>query len=114
MTYPEFSEYQIIEDKANPFSTLYQLPSGERFYIEPGFYTQLMGFKEFRGEDFPRIMERMIEIIKKNKKVIFTASYEYPQTDIDVDEYILLEIYDITDPLKIYVEDKSRGSDYGD
>ncbi len=114
MTYPEFSKYKIIEDKANPFSTLFELPTGERFYIEPGFYTMLMGFKEFRGEELPRILKRLEEIVLKNKKVIFTASYEYPQTDTNVDDYILQEIYDITDPLKIYVEDKSRGSDYGD
>ncbi len=114
MKYEEFNDYQVIEDKANPFSTLYELPTGERFYIEPAFYTQLMGFKEFRGEEFPRIMDKMMEIIHKNKRVIFTASYENPQTVINVDDYIILEIYDITDPLQVYVEDKSRGSDYGD
>ena len=56
----------------------------------------------------------MIEVVKKNRKVVFTAEYEYPQTEPQDDEYIYLEIFDITDPLKIYVEDKSRGSDYGD
>ncbi|MCD8203824.1 MAG: hypothetical protein LUB56_01700 [Coprobacillus sp.] len=112
MIYEEFKHFNVLEDKNNPFCTLYELPSGERFYIEPAFYTQLMGFKEFRGDDFPRIMERMMELIHKNKKVVFTGSYENPQTEVD--DYIYLEIYDITDPLQIYVEDKSRGSDYGD
>ena len=53
------------------------------------------------------------KIVKKNKKVVFTGNFEFPQTETDED-YIILEITDVTDPLKIYVEDKSRGSDYGD
>ena len=114
MKYPEFDHLKIIEDKNNPFCTLYEYESGERFYIEPAFYTQLMGFKEHRLEEFSRILKKMEEVVKKNKKVIFTAEFEYPQTEVDDEEYIILEIFDITDPLKIYVEDKSRGSDYGD
>ena len=47
-----------------------------------------------------------------NKKVVFTANYESPLTEAE--GYIYLEITDVTDPLKIYAEDKSRGSDYGD
>ena len=50
--------------------------------------------------------------MKKNKKIIFTANYETPQTEKE--GFIYLEITDVTDPLHIYVEDKSRGSDYGD
>lgn len=112
MKYPEFDHLKIIEDKENPFSTLFEYNDGSRFYIEPAFYRQLLGFKEHRLEDYPRILKRMEEIVRKNKRVIFTAEYEYPQTQKD--GYIILEIFDITDPLKIFVEDKSRGSDYGD
>lgn len=114
MNYVEFASYKIIEDKNNPFCTLYELEDKERFYIEPVFYTKLMGFKEQREEDFPRIIEEMINLVKKNKKVVFVGTFEYPQTEPNDDEYIYLEITDVTDPLKIYVEDKSRGSDYGD
>ena len=113
MIYPEFEAFKQVEDKSNPFSSLYYLESGECFYIEPVFYTHLRGFKELREKEFPRIIERMIEVVKKNKKVIFTGNYECPQTLTD-DDFIILEINDITDPLQIYVEDKSRGSDYGD
>lgn len=113
MKYEEFEQYKIIEDKANPFCTLYELDSGERFYIEPVFYTHLRGFKDLREKEFPRIIKRMIEVVKKNKKVIFTGNYEAPQTET-TDDFIILEINDITDPLQIFVEDKSRGSDYGD
>ena len=112
--YEEFKQYKIIEDKNNPYCTLYELEDGSRFYLEPAFYTQMEGFKEKWRSEYPRIIERMIEVVKKNRKVVFTAEYEYPQTEPQDDEYIYLEIFDITNPLKIYVEDKSRGSDYGD
>ena len=110
--YEEFKHLKVIEDKHNPFCTLYEYDDGSRFYIEPAYYTQLLGFKERREEDYPRILKRMEEVVRKNKRVVFTAEYENPQTDVD--GYIFLEINDITDPLNIYVEDKSRGSDYGD
>ena len=113
MIYEEFKDYRQVEDKANPFSNLYYLDTGECFYIEPVFYTHLRGFKDLRSKEFPLIIDRMIEVVKKNKKVIFTGNYECPQT-LTTDDFIILEINDITDPLQIFVEDKSRGSDYGD
>ena len=113
MKYEEFSHLKQVEDKNNPFCNLYYYDTGECFYIEPVFYTHLKGFKDLRGEDYPRILKRMEEVVKKNKKVIFTGNYECPQTVADED-FIILEINDITDPLLIFVEDKSRGSDYGD
>ena len=113
MIYPEFNEFKQVEDKENPFCNLYYLPTGECFYIEPVFYTHLKGFHDLREKEYPRIIERMIEVVKKNKKVIFTGNFECPQT-LTTDDFIILEINDITDPLQIFVEDKSRGSDYGD
>lgn len=113
MKYPEFECYKEIKDEANPFCNRYFLDSGECFYIEPVFYTHLKGFKDLREKEYPQIIERMIEVVKKNKKVIFTGNFECPQTIAD-DDFIILEITDITDPLQIFVEDKSRGSDYGD
>lgn len=109
----DFDQYKIANDKNNPFCDLYELENGERFYIEPVFHTQLQGFSELRKEEYHRIIASMLEIVRKNKKVVFTGNFEFPQTIVD-DSYIFLEITDVTDPLKIYVEDKSRGSDYGD
>ena len=54
----------------------------------------------------------METIVKKNKRVIFAGDFEEPLTRRNVDDFIILEIFDITDKLQIYVEDKSRGSDY--
>ena len=110
--YEEFKGLKIIEDKNNPFCILYELDDGSRFYLEPAFYTQMQGFKERHEDQYPRIIEKMLEVVRKNKKVVFTSEYENPQTEVE--GYIFLEITDITDPLQIFVEDKSRGSDYGD
>ena len=45
MKYDEFKDLKLIEDKANPFCSLYELEDGSRFYIEPVFYTMLKGLK---------------------------------------------------------------------
>lgn len=113
MNYEEFQNLRLIKDEKNPFCALYVLDTGESFYLEPAFYTQMQGFKErHTTEDYQKIVNAMIEITRRNKRVVFTANFEYPQTDVE--DYIYLEITDVTDPLHIFVEDKSRGSDYGD
>ena len=110
--YVEFQNLRKEVDPNNPFCALFFLESGESFYLEPVFYTQLMGFKDHFPEKYHLIIERMIELVKKNKKIVFTGNFDHPLTEID--NYIYLEITDVTDALQIYAEDKSRGSDYGD
>ena len=112
MTYEAFDKYQTVVDPANHLVHHYKDEDGNLFYVEPGFYEGLMGFAEKRPEDFARIMEEIDKTIKANHKVVFTADFENPW--IEREGYIYREIFDITDPLKIFVEDKSRGSDYGD
>ncbi len=113
MIYPEFEQFELVKDPLNPFCNHYVIESGVDFYVEPAFYTQMQGFKDRHdGKDYQRIVDRMIEVVKKNKSVVFVGNFEYPQTEAN--GYIFLEITDITDPLQIFVEDKSRGSDYGD
>ena len=46
MIYEEFNKYQEVKDSLNPFCNHYVLESGEEFYVEPAFYTQLHGFKD--------------------------------------------------------------------
>ena len=112
MTYDEFSKYKPYLDPENHLVHAYEDEEGNRFYVEPGFYEGLMGFKEKREERFAELMDAIDACIKKHHKVIFTADFEYPW--IHRDGYIYREIFDFTDPLQIFVEDKSRGSDYGD
>ena len=110
--YPEFAHLRQEEDKNNPFCALYFYKSGESFYIEPVFYTQLMGFKDHFPDQYHLIIKKMEELVLKNKRIVFTGNFEHPLTEVD--NYIYLEITDVTDPLQIFAEDKSRGSDYGD
>jgi type IV secretory pathway VirB4 component len=108
----ELSMFTLLEDKNHPLTLKYSFEDSV-FYIEPMFYTQMENLKALRPEEFSKFFEGFIATIRKNKKVIFTADYELPHIQ-DLDDYIYREITDITDPLEIFVEDKSRGSDYGD
>ena len=90
----------------------YEFPTGEKFYIEGGFYTQLQGIKERYPNEYGKVIAQMEKVCKSNKKVIFCVDFENPF--LDLPGYILHEITDVTDPIKVYYEDKSRGSDYGD
>lgn len=112
MNYPEWQHLTRLVDEENPHCNLYQLDEDCFFYIEPAFYTQLMGMKDRHPDSFPLIIREIERIVKKHKKVIFTSNYEVPQTIKD--GFIYREIEDVCDPLHIFVEDKSRGSDYGD
>ena len=112
MDYVEFNKYESFLDSQNPLVHAYRDELGNAFYVEPGFYNGLVGFKEKREERFPEIMDEIDRLIKSLHKVIFTADFENPW--IERDGFIYREIFDITDPLGIFVEDKSRGSDYGD
>ena len=112
MAYPEFERYKEIKDARNTLVRLYEDEKGNRFYVEPGFYHDLLGFKEKRPERFEDLMAALDQKVKANGKVIFTNDFENPW--VHEEGYVLCEILDLTDPLKIFVEDKSRGSDYGD
>ena len=112
MSYPEFAKYLEIPDPKNSLVRCYEDEKGNRFYVELGFYHDLLGFKEKREERFGDLMKALDEKVKKEGKVIFTNDFENPW--VHEEGYTLCEILDLTDPLGIFVEDKSRGSDYGD
>ena len=54
--YEEFKNLRKEKDENNPFCALYFLESGESFYIEPVFYTQLMGFKDHFADKYHLII----------------------------------------------------------
>lgn len=112
MIYPEFYQYTPFVDKENPFCNAYTSEDGHIFYVEPGFYEGLMGYKEKRPERFEELLNALFDIIKKNPKAVFTWNFESPF--VEKEGFVYREIIDIADSLNIYVEDKSRGSDYGD
>lgn len=114
--YEEFANCKIIEDKKNPFCTLFENEDGSRFYIEPIFYTYLENFKNQHSSRFDEVLQEMNRIVRKNKKVIFSGIDE--ETELEpvtkAEGYIVLTLFDITDRLCIFWDNNSRGSDYGD
>ena len=112
MKYPEFEEFTLVDDPNHPYIPHFIIDEETDFYMEPIFYTQMHGFKERHEDKYPLIVEEIKKRAKRNKKVIFVGDFE--TNSLEIPDYIILEITDITDPLKIFVEDKSRGSDYGD
>ena len=110
MNYEEFKEFDEIKD--SKFIKGFSLKTGEKFYIEPAFYTQLMSLKEIYPNEFPKVINQLIKTVKEKKLVSFVYDYENPFLPIEGSIY--LEITDVTDPIKVFYEDKSRGSDYGD
>jgi hypothetical protein len=112
MLYPEFGQYLSIKDEKNSLVNGYTTPEGHIFYVEPGFYDLLVGLKSKDWEHFPKVMAQIDKIVKANPRVIFTVNFEQPF--FQKDNFIYLEINDVTDPINVYFEDKCRGSDYGD
>lgn len=108
----EFKNLSLIKEPDYPLFDHYVIDENNDFYVEPIFYSQLNGFKERYKDKYQLIVDAIIERVKKNHKVIFVGDYE--ENDFEIPGYIILEIQDITNPLQIFVEDKSRGSDYGD
>ena len=114
--YLEFSVFERVEDKKNPFCHLYKLQDGELFYVEPLFYSYLQNFKIQYANKVQDVIDEMVKIVKRNKKVIFTGmDEEYEEDPVTVaDGFIILTLFDVLDRMGIYLENKSRGSDYGD
>lgn len=110
MNYEEFAEFIEITD--NKFVKKFKTKNGNVFYLEPAFYTQMLGLFERYPEKKKVFLDEMISQINKNKIIAFVYDFENPF--LDYKDAVLREFVDITDACKIFYEDKSRGSDYGD
>lgn len=108
----DFEIFTKLENKEFPFASKFGYLDCV-FYVEPQFFAQMQGMKTLRKDEFPKFWQGFLDTITTNKKVIFTADYEFPYIN-DLEGFVYREITDISDPLHIFVEDKSRGSDYGD
>lgn len=112
MNYKEFSDLKEVKSDITNLVKFFQFESGETFFIEPPFYTQLMSLKEIYPNEFPKVLNQIKKIAKQRKYVGFV--YDFDNPFIQIEGYIYLEISDITDSVGVFYEDKSRGSDYGD
>jgi hypothetical protein len=101
-----------INDLKNPYTPCYEYPTGERFYVEPVFLLQLDGVKQFVSERFLDVIKEMERLVKKNRLVVFIGEEDNEITNVE--NAIYLTIQDVCNPINVYMEDKSRGSDYGD
>ena len=100
-----------IVDPENPYSECYAA-EGKIFYLEPVFLLKLSSLKNMQPERYEEVIAEMKRLIEKNRKVVFIGDDEEEITKTD--SAVFLTIQDVCNPLKIYVEDKSRGSEYGD
>ena len=110
MNYEEFKDLEEIFD--SKFVKGFRYKNGETFYIEPAFYTQLMFLKETYPNDFLKVLEEMKRKTLEKKLASFVYDFENPFYPIE--NCVYREIKDVTDRIKFFYEDKSRGSDYGD
>ena len=110
--YREWKNLRKEEDSKNPYTTKFVYDTNDIFYVEPVFYLKLQAFKLHHEDRYLDILNEMERIVKKNHLVVFIGDDEEEITEVD--GAIYLTIQDITNPLQIFVEDKSRGSDYGD
>ena len=110
MNYEEFKDLEEIFD--SKFVKGFRFPNGERFYIEPAFYTQLMYLEQIQPNDFQKVIAEMRRIALDKKLISFVYDFENPF--FPVEGSIYYEITDVTNPIHVFYEDKSRGSDYGD
>ena len=62
--------------------------------------------------DEDELLPSIRNLAKDLRISVITTKRAYDE--LEKEGFIYLEITDVTDPLHIYVEDKSRGSDYGD
>ena len=101
-----------VVDKNNPYTLCFKYDDENIFYIEPVFLLKLSGIQQFANERFMDVIEEMKRIVFKNHKVVFIGEEDEEITQVD--DAIYLTIQDVCNPIHVFVEDKSRGSDYGD
>lgn len=112
MEYTEWKDLKRIVDEKNKFIPCFEYENKDRFYIEPSFYLQLQGVKLHYEERYDDVISEINKIVKENHLVVFEADEENEITFVD--NAIYLTIQDVLNRLRIFIEDKSRGSDYGD
>lgn len=110
--YTEWADRKIMIDLRNRFATCYQNDDGSIFYIEPQFYTYLQGYRMQRPENYQELLDKMDEIVRKNKKVVFVGQEDNPL--VETEHAIYLTAMDVADQAKVLIQPESRGSDYGD
>ena len=109
----EFDKYKKIVDENYKEVNLYELEDDSRFYIEPNFYTQLQYVKDHFMDKYDEIVSKIIEITKRNKRMIFTADFENPV--VYKEGYYYRELSDVLGEVKLHFDNKGNpDSDWKD
>ena len=109
----EFDKYNKIIDPEYKNINLYELEDGSKFYVEPNFYTQLLYIKDHFFDKYDEVIDKIIEIVKRNKKMIFTADFENPV--VYKEGFYYREIGDILGEVKLHFDNKGNpDSDWKD
>jgi hypothetical protein len=110
-----FEEFAGLKEIKGEYSKLAKEYEGEGFtiYIEPGFYTQMHYFEDFYLKEYSNIVDTVISIAKKYKKVIFTTDYDNPL--VKVDGFVYRDIDDVLASVKMTYDNKcDKDSDWKD
>lgn len=113
MRYPEFDALTLMVDLRNPLAACYKTKAGKVFYIEPAFYQALQSLRAIYPDRYPEAIKAVEKIADKNEVTVFAGDWENSLVQLER-KAVVLCLTDILDFLGILVEDKSRGSDYGD
>lgn len=112
MNYPEWADRQLMIDLRNKIAKCYKNKDGSIFYVEPGFYKAFEALKNIYPDRIDDVLRKMDELTSSNKKVVYVSDPDDPLVIVEKTKYIT--IFDLTDSIGLLLEDKSRGSDYGD
>lgn len=113
MKYPEFERLVNMVDLRNRFAACYRDENGNVFYIEPGFYKALQAIRNIYPDRYDEAIETVLLFASQNPITIFAQDGDNPIVEIE-QKAVILSPADIIDRMGLIIEDKSRGSDYGD
>lgn len=112
MIYEEWRNYNQMVDLRFKEVKCYKNEKGNLFYVEPSFYSGLQKLKDLYPDRYQDFLDEINSIIEKNKVSIFCIDMDEAIVDLKDAKYVSIE--DIANSLKIIIDFKSRGSDYGD
>ena len=109
----EKENIEVIKDPNNPFTYIHKCEDCGTLIMEPVYLRKLEMYLELHPdrEGYNKILNKMKELIKANKCVVFVDEIDNSFTELDA---IYIEFRDVLDLCQIEINDISRGSDYGD
>ncbi len=107
-----FSKFETLIDLQNSkYAQAYRYKNNT-FYIENNFNEVFSRLEKILPDEFELIKKELFNQIEKNKLVVFCINEEY--TPIYRPDAIFLTLIDLANKVNVDIENKSRGSDYGD